>query len=74
MKAAKSSTQKNEVLFQKLGNSWYVFTEVEGEMIYSALPTGIDPHSSNVELFEVVEEHMKKISKPKNNRKPEVAA
>lgn len=73
MKAVKSNTQTNEVLFQKLGSTWYVFTEIQGDMIYSALPNGMDPHSTKLELFEVIEEHMEKISKH-YGRKPEVAA
>ncbi len=63
MKAVKSNTQTNEVLFQKLGSTWYVFTEIKGDMIYSALPNGMDPHSTKLELFEVIEEHMDKVSK-----------
>jgi len=74
MKATKSNTQQtSEVLFQKLGNTWYVFSEVKGDMIYSALPNGMDPHSTKLELFEVIEEHMEKISRH-HSRKPEVAA
>ena len=34
---------ENEVLFQKMGNRWYVFTEIESEFFYSPLPEGIDP-------------------------------
>ena len=74
MKAAKSNTHKsNEVLFQKLGNTWYVFTETQNDMIYSALPEGLDPHTTKMELFEIIEEHMQKVSK-QYGRKPEVAA
>jgi hypothetical protein len=73
MKAAKSNTQMSEVLFQKLGNTWYVFSEIQGDMIYSALPNGMDPHSTKLELFEVIEEHMAKISRH-HGRKPEAAA
>jgi hypothetical protein len=61
MKATNLNT--NEVLFQKMGNTWYVFTEISGDMVYSALPTGMDPHTTKLELFEVIEEHMKKVSK-----------
>ena len=32
-----------EVLFQKLGQTWYIFTEVNNEVIYSAMPDGMDP-------------------------------
>lgn len=70
MKAAKLNTPKNEVLFQKMGNTWFVFTEVDGDMIYSALPEGMDPKTTKLELFHVIEEHMKKVS----NRTREVAA
>lgn len=78
MKATKSTSSSNtqatsEVLFQKMGSTWYVFTEVNGDMVYSALPTGMDPHTTNLELFEVIEEHMSKVSRH-YGRKPEVAA
>ena len=52
-----------EVLFQKLGPNWYAFTQIRGEIIYSPLPKGINPHSTNIELFEIIEEHIKKIAK-----------
>lgn len=51
-----------EVLFQKLGDTWYVFTEVESDFIYSALPAGINPVETKLELFEVIEEHMGKVA------------
>jgi hypothetical protein len=73
MKAAKSSTQTNEVLFQKMGNTWYVFTEVTGDMVYSALPAGMDPHTTKLELIEVIQDHLTKVSKH-YDRKPEIAA
>lgn len=73
MKASKTNTQTNEVLFQKLGETWYVFTEVKGDMVYSALPSGMTPHTTKLELFEVIEDHMEKVSRH-YGRKPEVAA
>lgn len=75
MKAAKSNTQNatTEVLFQRLGDTWYVFSEIEGEMVYSALPNGMNPQTTKLELYEVIEEHMKKVS-THFGRKPEVAA
>jgi hypothetical protein len=69
-----SQSAMSEVLFQKLGSTWYVFTEANGEMVYSALPNGMDPHTTSLELFEVIESHMDKVSKHYNRRKPEVAA
>ena len=76
MKAAKSSLNNqatSEVLFQKMGSTWYVFTEINGDMVYSALPNGMDPHTTNLELFEVIENHMTKVSRH-YGRKPEMAA
>lgn len=78
MKASKTNhTQKatSDVLFQKMGNTWYVFSEIRGELVYSALPYGMDPHTTSLELFEVIETHMEKVSKHySSRRKPEVAA
>ena len=51
-----------DVLFQKLGNTWYVFSEINDDFIYSALPAGVNPKTTKLELFEVIEEHMKKVS------------
>lgn len=51
-----------EVLFQKLGNTWYIFTEVDNKVVYSAMPDGMDPLSTKLELYDVIEEHMKKVS------------
>ncbi len=51
-----------EVLFQKLGQTWYIFTEVNNEVVYSAMPDGMDPRSTQLELFEVIETHMKKVA------------
>ena len=62
MSNATQMTTDKEVLFQKLGETWYVFTEVENDFIYSALPTGINPMETKLELFEVIEEHMEKVA------------
>jgi len=58
----KSLKQEIEVLFQKLGNTWYVFSEINNDFIYSALPSGLNPKTTKLELFEVIEEHIKKVS------------
>ena len=62
---------ENEVLFQKLGNTWFAFTEINDELIYSPLPTGLDPRTTKLELYDIIEEHLNKVSEA---RKPEVAA
>ena len=40
----KQSTQEitKEVLFQKLGQTWFIFTEINEEVVYSAMPEGMD--------------------------------
>lgn len=69
-------TQKNhdaEVLFQKLGNVWYVFSEINNDVVYSALPTGMDPRTTDLELYTIIEEHMEKVARH-HKRSPEAAA
>lgn len=69
----KSSTQSSEVLFQKLGQTWYVFSEINNELVYSALPEGMDPRETKLELYHVIEDHMKKVSKQYKSIKAQVA-
>ena len=57
------NNKKQKVLFQKLGNTWYIFAEVNNEIIYSAMPEGMDPRSTKLELYEVIEEHMENLRK-----------
>ncbi len=73
MKSTSSTQATSEVLFQKMGNTWYVFTEVKGDMVYSTLPAGMDPLTTSLELFEVIEDHMSKVSRH-YGRKPEMVA
>lgn len=63
---AQIQTLDNEVLFQKLGKTWYIFTEISGDFVYSALPNGMNPHTTKLELYDVIEEHMVKVAKNKN--------
>ncbi|WP_127717901.1 hypothetical protein [Halobacteriovorax sp. HLS] len=67
---------QSEVAFQKLGNTWYVFTEVENEVIYSAMPAGMDPRETKLELYEIIEDHMEKVVKHYQGAKraPQAAA
>ena len=51
-----------EVLFQKLGQTWYIFTEVNSQVVYSAMPEGMDPKTTKLELFDVIEDHLKKVA------------
>jgi hypothetical protein len=63
MQQRNETVKESDVLFQKLGNTWYVFTEVDSKMYYSALPDGLDPRSTKLELHEVIQDHMKKVAK-----------
>lgn len=60
---------ENEVLFQKLGSTWFVFSEINDEVVYSTLPEGMDPFSIKLELFDVIEEHMTKVAR--HRKQPE---
>lgn len=63
-----------EVLFQKLGNTWYIFAEIDNEVVYSTMPEGMDPYTTKLELYNVIEDHMKRVSKIKNKKYTETAA
>ncbi len=53
---------KREVLFQKLGNTWYAFTEIDKEIFYTALPRGVNPHSGQIELYNIIEQESEKVA------------
>lgn len=57
-----SNEAEKEVLFQKIGHLWYAFACIDEEVIYTALPLGIDPNDTCVELYEVIEEHLDKVA------------
>ena len=64
---------KSEVLYQKLGNVWYLFsTANDGEVIFTTLPDGVDPKTTELELYEVIEKRSEKAPAPRKN--PEIAA
>jgi hypothetical protein len=62
-----------DVLFQKIGNTWFIFSEVNNEVVYSVMPNGMDPKSTKLELYEIIEEHMTKMASHKR-QSSEVAA
>jgi hypothetical protein len=77
MTASKENTkvknQVKDVLFQKIGNTWFIFSEVNNEVVYSVMPQGMDPKTTKLELFEIIEEHMTKVASHKR-RAPEAVA
>lgn len=66
----KSHTTESDVLFQKLGNTWYVFSEINEEVVYSALPEGMDPYETKLELYSVIEDHMQKVAQTQRRMEP----
>lgn len=71
-----TNTVKNnvkDVLFQKIGNKWFIFSEVNNEVVYSVMPEGMDPKETKLELYEIIEEHMSKVASHKR-RSPEAVA
>ena len=74
--AKKTNSVKNnvkDVLFQKIGNTWFIFSEVNNEVVYSVMPAGMDPKSTKLELYNIIEEHMTKVASHKR-RAPEAVA
>jgi len=63
-----NSTNQNEILFQKLGNTWYAFTEINNDVVYSALPDGVNPKTTKMELYHVIEKHMRKVANLYENK------
>ncbi len=58
----KSKDQLKDVLFQKIGNTWFIFSEINNEVVYSVMPQGMNPKETKLELFEIIEEHMTKVA------------
>ena len=50
-----------KVLYQKLGDKWYLFTEIKGEVIFTALPKNLNPFENKVEIYEIIKKHKTKI-------------
>ncbi len=48
-------TIDTEVLYQKLGNTWYAFAEINGEVLFRALPEGTNPNTTKFEFTQIVE-------------------
>jgi hypothetical protein len=61
-KNSKVKNQVKDVLFQKIGNTWYIFSEVNNEVVYSVMPQGMDPKETKLELYEIIEEHLSKVA------------
>ncbi len=75
MKKTNTNTVQNsvkDVLFQKIGNTWFIFSQVNNEVVYSVMPAGMDPKTTNLELYEIIEEHMTRVAGSKK-RAPEVS-
>ena len=71
----KTQIQNNvkDVLFQKIGQTWFIFSEVNNEVVYSVMPHGMDPKTTKLELYAIIEEHLTKVASHKK-RAPEAVA
>ena len=67
-----NQSSQQDVLFQKLGETWFAFTQIGDEFVYSALPSGINPHETKIEMFEVIEEHMEKVARSHKKNKSDL--
>ncbi len=54
--------QNQDVLFQKIGNRWYVFAEVDGETVFTPMPEDVDPKTTKLELYHIIEEHVQRMA------------
>jgi hypothetical protein len=72
-KTAKTKSEVKDVLFQKIGTTWFIFSEVNNEVVYSVMPQGMDPYTTKLELYNVIEDHMTRVASHKK-RSPEAAA
>ncbi len=43
------------VLFQKLGNIWYAFAEINNQMHFVEIPHEIDPRDASFDFFQVMD-------------------
>jgi hypothetical protein len=68
-----SKTSSRDVLFQKIGQTWFIFSESNGEVIYSVMPHGMDPRTTKLELYQVIEDHIDRVANHKNRRQAEAA-
>ncbi len=48
-------TVDTKVLYQKLGNTWYAFAEIDGEVLFRALPDGKNPETTKFEFTQIVD-------------------
>ena len=74
MNTAAQLENNKDVLFQKLGNTWYIFAEINDEVVYSTMPEGMDPYTTSLDLYEVIEDHMERVSKMNKKKYGEAAA
>jgi hypothetical protein len=69
----KVKSNVKDVLFQKIGNTWFIFSEVNNEVVYSVMPQGMDPKTTKLELYEIIEEHLTKVASNKRRSVEAVA-
>lgn len=50
----KTEVIEKDVLFQKIGSQWYVFSFDGDQLHFCALPSHLNPKSSKVEIYETI--------------------
>ncbi len=64
-KKSQNGKQNKDVLFQKIGQTWFIFSETNGEVTYSVMPQGMDPRTTKLELYEIIENHIDRVASHK---------
>ncbi len=62
-----SEKQIQEVLYQKMGDIWYIFTRINDELYFTPLPKNLSPFDKNFQLFEVVDK-LEKVPEEMRNK------
>ena len=64
---------EKDILVQKLANTWYIFSEINNDIIYTAIPKAVDPFHDTIELYHYVENHKEKVqrARPTFTKRPQ---
>jgi len=56
-------TIETNVLYQKMGDTWYAFAEIDGEVLFRALPHGMNPKKTQIDFMQVIADQEEKKAK-----------
>jgi hypothetical protein len=69
-----TSNSFSDILFQKMGTTWYAFAEIGGEVVYTALPEGCNPQQDELDIYHLIEEQLNEQAQMSRRSSPEIAA